>query len=139
MRTMKLPTLIILIIGDALVVFAVTLFGFFSHNQSLTNLRWMTTFLPVVLAWGLIAPWFGLYHPEVIAHPSQVWRIVPVLLLATPPGHGCAGTVVGQTNRMGIRPGHGRYLIACDAHLAVDLGICLREKALSYGRSCSDS
>lgn len=84
MRTMKLPTLIILIIGDALVVFAVTLFGFFSHNQSLTNLRWMTTFLPVVLAWGLIAPWFGLYHPEVIAHPSQVWRIVPVLLLATP-------------------------------------------------------
>jgi hypothetical protein len=84
MRTLKLSTLIALVIGDALVVFAVTLFGFYSHNQSLTNLRWMTTFLPVVLAWGLIAPWFGLYHPDVVCRPLQVWRVIPVLLLATP-------------------------------------------------------
>lgn len=84
MRTLKLSTLIGLVIGDVLVVLAVTLYGFQSHNQSLTNLRWMTTFLPLCLAWGLIAPWFGLYQANVINRPLQVWRIIPALLVATP-------------------------------------------------------
>lgn len=84
MRTLKKSTLIGLVIGDALVILAVTLFGFQSHNQSLTGLRWMPTFLPAALAWGLIAPWFGLYHTDVVKQPLQVWRIVPTLLLATP-------------------------------------------------------
>lgn len=84
MRTLKLSTLIILVIGDALVVLAVTLFGFQSHNQSLTSLRWMPTFLPIALSWGLIAPWFGLYQPGVVDRPLQAWRVIPALLLATP-------------------------------------------------------
>ncbi|GAP15502.1 hypothetical protein LARV_03291 [Longilinea arvoryzae] len=84
MRSLKKSTLIGLVIGDGLVVLAITLFGFESHNQSLTGLRWMSTFLPVVLAWGLIAPWFGLYQPQVVNRPWQVWRILPTLILATP-------------------------------------------------------
>lgn len=84
MRTLKISTLIWLTIGDALVVLAVTLFGLQSHSQNLTGLRWLPTFLPMALAWGLIAPWFGLYHPDVITRPPQVWRIFPTLLLATP-------------------------------------------------------
>ncbi|TLN15341.1 DUF3054 domain-containing protein [bacterium] len=84
MRTLKKSTLIGLVIGDTLVILAVTLFGFQSHNQNLTGLRWMPTFLPVALAWGIIAPWFGLYHTDVVKRPLQVWRILPTLLLATP-------------------------------------------------------
>lgn len=84
MQPIKKSTLIWLAIGDGLVVLAVTLFGFKSHNQDLAGLHWMSTFLPTVLAWGGIAPWFGLYHPRVISRPWQVWRIIPTLLLATP-------------------------------------------------------
>lgn len=84
MRTLKLSTLIGLVIGDVLVVLGVTLYGFQSHNQSLTNQRWMTTFLLLCLAWGLVAPWFGLYQANVINRPLQVWRIIPALLVAIP-------------------------------------------------------
>jgi hypothetical protein len=84
MRSMKMSHLIWLIVGDALVILAVTLFGFQSHNESLAGLRWMTTFLPVALGWGLIAPWFGLFHSEIVVRPLQIWRIIPALLLAVP-------------------------------------------------------
>ncbi|HWQ04368.1 MAG TPA: DUF3054 domain-containing protein [Longilinea sp.] len=84
MRTIKMTPLIWLIVGDTLVILAVTLFGFESHNQSLAGLRWMTTFLPVALGWGLIAPWFGLYHAEIVKRSLQVWRIFPALGLAIP-------------------------------------------------------
>jgi hypothetical protein len=84
MRALKISTLIWLVAGDALVILTVTLFGLKSHAQSLTGLRWMPTFLPMALAWGAIAPWFGLYHSDVIANPFQVWRILPTLLLAIP-------------------------------------------------------
>lgn len=84
MRALKKSTLIGLVIGDSLVVLVVTLFGIESHGESLTGLRWMPTFLPVTLAWGLIAPWFGLYHADVVRSPLQIWRILPVLLLVTP-------------------------------------------------------
>lgn len=84
MNSLKKSTLIGLAVGDGLVVLAVTLFGYQSHNQSLAGLGWMSTFLPVVLAWGVIAPWFGLYQPQVVSRPWQAWRIFPTLLLATP-------------------------------------------------------
>ncbi len=84
MRSLKKSTLIFLVAGDMLVVLAITLFGYHSHNQSLVGLHWMSTFLPVVFSWGLIAPWFGLYNAEVVKNPWQVWRILPALLLATP-------------------------------------------------------
>ncbi len=81
MQSLKKSTLIWLVVGDGLVVLAVTLFGFKIHKQDLTGMRWMSTFLPVVFAWGLIAPWFGLYQPQVVVRPGQVWRIFPALLL----------------------------------------------------------
>lgn len=84
MQSLKKSTLIFLVTGDALIVLAITLFGYHSHNQSLLGLHWMTTFLPVVLCWGLIAPWFGLYNAEVVTDPLQTWRLIPALLLATP-------------------------------------------------------
>jgi hypothetical protein len=84
MRALKKSTLIWLVIGDGLVVLAVTLFGLNSHDQSLAGLNWLSTFLPVTLAWGLIAPWFGLYQADVVHSPLQVWRILPTILLAAP-------------------------------------------------------
>lgn len=70
--------------GDGLVLLAVTLAGFANHNSSLADARWLTTFLPLCLAWALIAPWLGNYEPGVWRDPLQAWRALLAMALAAP-------------------------------------------------------
>ncbi len=73
-----------LLMGDALVLLAVTLAGFGSHNSSLEGGRWLTTFVPLCIAWGLVSPWLGNYRPAVWTAPLQVWRALLAMVLAAP-------------------------------------------------------
>jgi hypothetical protein len=73
-----------LIIGDAAAILVVTWIGFLSHSEGIANLRWLTTFIPLCLAWALQSPWLGLYRPEITCNPRQVWRVVLAALLAAP-------------------------------------------------------
>lgn len=73
-----------LLVGDALVLLAVTLAGFGSHNSSLAGGRWLTTFIPLVIAWGVIAPWLGNYQPRLWRQPWQAWRALLAMVLAAP-------------------------------------------------------
>jgi hypothetical protein len=70
--------------GDALVLLVVTLAGFANHNTSLADGRWLTTFVPLIIAWGLVAPWLGNYNPAGWRSPLQAWRALLAMVLAAP-------------------------------------------------------
>jgi hypothetical protein len=74
----------ILLTGDGLVLLAVTLAGFENHSSSLAGGRWLTTFIPLLIAWGLIAPWLGNYQPRTWQQPIQAWRALLAMVLAAP-------------------------------------------------------
>jgi hypothetical protein len=76
----------LLILGDILVLIVVTLIGFATHNELLLFPveRILATFLPLLAGWFLIAPWLGLFKPEITSNPRQLWRPVLAMVLAAP-------------------------------------------------------
>lgn len=76
----------LLILGDVLALLVITIIGFASHGEtSLTFLpRMLTTFLPLVIGWFLLAPWFGLFDLKITAQAGQLWRPFWAMLLAAP-------------------------------------------------------
>lgn len=73
-----------LMIGDGLVLLAVTLAGFGNHNSSLGSGRWLATFVPLVVAWALVAPWLGNYQAHTWRVAAQAWRALLAMVLAAP-------------------------------------------------------
>ena len=75
-----------LIIGDILAIALVTIIGFATHGEmDLSFLpRLAAIFLPLTLAWFLLAPWFGLFNDEVNSNPSQLWRLALTMVFAAP-------------------------------------------------------
>jgi hypothetical protein len=74
-----------LIAGDLVVMVVFTLTGFASHGElTSAGFRLLTTFIPLCLAWGITAPWLGLYDLQVISQPRQLLRILPAAILAAP-------------------------------------------------------
>lgn len=75
-----------LILGDILAIAVVTVIGFATHNEADLSFlpRMLAAFLPVTLAWFLLAPWFGLFQPGVTSDPMQLWRPVLAMLFAAP-------------------------------------------------------
>ena len=76
----------ILYVGDAIALLVVTLAGFITHGETDLSFlpRFLATFVPLVLAWFLLAPWFGLFEPEVASNPKQLWRPLLAMLFAAP-------------------------------------------------------
>ena len=72
-----------LVAGDLLAIFALSLIGFFFHNDEF-SWRWLATFVPACAAWGLIAPWIGVYQADHAARPLQVWRPALAGFLSAP-------------------------------------------------------
>lgn len=77
---------LLLISGDILAIAVVTYIGFATHGETDLSFlpRMFAAFLPVTLAWFLLAPWFGLFQPEVTSNPRQLWRPVFAVLFAAP-------------------------------------------------------
>jgi hypothetical protein len=78
--------LYLLILGDILALFVITLIGFANHNELLKFPvgRIMATSVPLLAGWFLIAPWLGLFKPEIYSNPRQLWRPVLAMVLAAP-------------------------------------------------------
>jgi len=76
----------LLILGDILVIAILTFIGFATHGETEATFlpRMGTTFFPVLIAWFLIAPWFGLFEEQVITNPKNLWRIALAVLFAAP-------------------------------------------------------
>jgi hypothetical protein len=76
---------IVLIVGDIITLAIVTIIGFASHGTADTaGTRMLTTFLPLIIAWFLTAPFFRLYEGEYVLDGRQLWRPVWAMVLASP-------------------------------------------------------
>jgi hypothetical protein len=83
--TVEKKKLVILALGDAATLGAVTLAGFARHNTLETGgWRILATFLPLVLAWLLIAPFLGAYDLKRAADWRQLWRPAWAMALGGP-------------------------------------------------------
>lgn len=83
---MNKKTTTFLVLGDLVTLAAATLIGFASHGELKASLlaRMLTTFLPLLAGWFLIAPWLGLFNREVVREPRLLWRPVLAMLLGAP-------------------------------------------------------
>ncbi len=76
----------ILYISDAVAIALVTLAGFAFHGETDLAIlpRVLLVFVPLTVAWFLIAPLLGLYQPEITSNPKQLWRPALAMLFAAP-------------------------------------------------------
>src|SRR5262245_49891706 len=76
----------VLVIGDILIILVITWIGFFTHGESVITFfdRFLAVFFPLIFAWFLLAPWFGLFQQEIISSPRQLWRTVFAMAFAAP-------------------------------------------------------
>lgn len=82
----------ILILGDILAILITTLIGFATHGEVGAGSpspydvlpRMLAAFIPLTIAWFLLAPWFWLFQPEITSNPKQLWRPVLAMLFAAP-------------------------------------------------------
>lgn len=75
-----------LIAGDILAIAIVTIIGFAAHGEtSLSFLpRMVVIFIPLAIAWFILAPWFGLFQGEVTSNLKQLWRPILTMLFSAP-------------------------------------------------------
>ena len=76
----------LLVLGDILAIAILTVIGFATHGEADASYlpRMGATFFPVLIAWFLITPWFGLFEEQVITNPKNLWRVALAVLLAAP-------------------------------------------------------
>ena len=85
--------------GDILVLLVTTLIGFATHNELKSEffLRMVAAIVPLTIAWFLLAPWFGLFQPEIISNPKQLWRPVLAMIFTAPLAVVFRGLILNST------------------------------------------
>lgn len=75
-----------LILGDVIALAIITIIGFASHGETDLSFlpRMLTTFIPLVVSWFLIAPWLGVFNPQITSNARQLWRPPLAMLLTAP-------------------------------------------------------
>ena len=77
--------LTILILGDCITLGLVTILGFASHGTAGTaGSRMLTTYVPLLISWFLLAPHLGAFDPARIGDLRQIWRPFWAMVLAGP-------------------------------------------------------
>jgi hypothetical protein len=72
------------IIGDVVVLIAITVVGFMTHSTLDETWRLLITSLGVLVAWALVAPWFGAFSTATLTRPASVWRVALAWTIAAP-------------------------------------------------------
>lgn len=86
----------ILIAGDIVTFGLVTIFGFASHGTAGTaGVRMLTTFVPLLLSWFLVAPFLKVYDPESAANWREVWRPFWSMVISGPMAAWLRGMILG--------------------------------------------
>ena len=85
-RKIKLNKKNILIIGDIIAIAILTFIGFATHGEAGLSFipRMAAIFFPSVVAWFVLAPWFGLYDLQVIRDFRIFWRIPLAVFFVAP-------------------------------------------------------
>jgi hypothetical protein len=74
-----------LLIGDAVVLASVTLYGFALHGTlGSSGSRPLTTFVPFLIAWLLLAPHLDVFNRQTASQWRSLWRPVYAMVLAAP-------------------------------------------------------
>ena len=89
------PLLIWAIIGDLVVLVGMTVFGFLTHSTTDETWRLLVTTLGVLIAWGLVAPWFDTLSERTLRRPSAVWKVALAWTIAAPFAAFLRGLVLG--------------------------------------------
>ena len=75
----------LLILGDFLTLGLVTLTGFATHNELMSaGARMLTTYVPLVAAWLMAAPFLGAYSYDNLQDWRELWRPFWAMVLAGP-------------------------------------------------------
>lgn len=94
-KSKHISALGILVAGDILVLLLVTIFGFATHGElGSAGLRMLTTFVPLVVAWALVAPHLGVFDLEKSSQAGQLWRPFWAMVLAGPLAAWLRGTLL---------------------------------------------
>jgi hypothetical protein len=97
----KNPGILVLAVGDVVTLALVTLAGFATHNElESAGLRIFSTFVPLCIAWYLVAPHLRVYDWVDMADLRQLWRPLWAMVLAAP----LAGWFRGAWLDMPIQP-----------------------------------
>ena len=70
--------------GDVVVLIVLTIVGFASHSTLDETVRVIVTTAGVLVAWAIVAPWFGAFTTETITRWSGVWRVALAWAVAAP-------------------------------------------------------
>lgn len=86
----------ILVVGDIVTLALVTFVGFASHGEAQTaGIRMLTTFIPLVIAWLLIAPHLKAFESQLTDDFTQLWRPFWAMVLAGPMAAWLRGVLLG--------------------------------------------
>lgn len=86
----------ILVVGDIVTLALVTIVGFASHGEAQTaGIRVLTTFIPLVVAWFLIAPHLKSFEMQRTDDFNQLWRPFWAMVLAGPLAAWLRGVLLG--------------------------------------------
>ena len=76
---------VFLLVGDVLTLGLVTIFGFATHGTFGTaGIRMFSTFIPLVIAWLLVAPHLDAFNPQVMKDYRNLWRPFWAMVIAAP-------------------------------------------------------
>jgi hypothetical protein len=92
----KKSTLITLLAGDLITLLIVTLIGFSNHQSNLSLFRVAANYLPLALAWLVVAPWFGAYKLETATQPIHIPQLILAVLVCAPLAAVLRGMVLGS-------------------------------------------
>jgi hypothetical protein len=93
----------ILVIGDLITLTLVTVIGFASHGEATSaGLRMLTTWIPLTVAWFLIAPFFGVYDSERTMDYRQLWRPFWAMVVAGPMAGWLRSVILGLITHNGL-------------------------------------
>mgnify|MGYP001827818578 FL=1 len=70
--------------GDVAVLVVLTIIGFASHSTLDETLRLIVTTAGVLVAWAVVAPWFGAFNTATIVRWTAVWRVALAWMIAAP-------------------------------------------------------
>ena len=74
-----------LLVGDVVTLALVTVFGFATHGTFDTaGMRMLSTFIPLVIAWLLVAPHLSAFNLQSIKNYRNLWRPFWAMVIAAP-------------------------------------------------------
>ena len=94
---------LILVVGDLITLTLVTVIGFASHGEAASaGARMLTTWIPLTVAWFLIAPFIGVYDLERATEYRQLWRPFWAMVIAGPMAAWLRSVILGLISHNGL-------------------------------------